>query len=59
MKTLAELLRDSIETEEDYSPAKVIVAVQEWLTAMSQDGQVPANRDLRDEYKFLIREAAK
>lgn len=59
MKTLVDILRESIETEEDYSPAKVIVAVQEWLTALSQDGQVPANRDLRDEYQFLIREAAK
>ena len=36
-----------------------IRAVRAWLAEMSQDGQVPANRDLRNEYEFLIKEAAK
>jgi hypothetical protein len=35
------------------------IAVQDWLTAMSQDGLAPLNRDLIGEYEFLIREAGK
>jgi len=35
------------------------IAVQDWLRAMAQDGQVPANRDLASEYDFLIREVGK
>jgi hypothetical protein len=44
---------------DDEVVAGIVGAVQEWLSAMAQDGQVPANRDLRDEYAFLIREASK
>lgn len=71
MKALVELVEaaiydnlDGLGVDEDRVPRRdgtryVVAAVRTWLEAMSQDGQVPANRDLRDEYRFLIHEAGK
>ncbi len=47
VSTQAEIMEATIET------------VAAWLGELAQDGQVPVNRDLRDEYAFLIREAGK